>query len=85
MAALWGSLTWFASYLTGRKQMVSFQGHLSNMITVTVGVPQGFILGPLFFIIFMNDMPLNTGSDDPVNRYADDSILSAHLEKLWSI
>ena len=60
---LWGSLTWFASYLTGRKQMVSFWGHLSDMAMVTVGVPHGSILGPLFFIIFMNDMPLNTGSD----------------------
>ena len=71
-----GSLTWFASYLTGRKQMVSFQGHLSNIATVTVGAPQGSILGPLFFIIFMNDMPLNTGSHDPVDLYTDDSTVS---------
>ena len=66
--------------------MVSFRGYLSDMATVTVGVPQGSILGPLFFIIFMNDMPLNTGSDDPVDMYADDSTVSApgntlkHLE-----
>ena len=81
-----GSLTWFPSYLTGRKQMVSFWGHLSDMATVTVGVLQGSILGPFFFIIFMNDMPLNTGSGDPVNMYGDDSTASAsgstleHLE-----
>ena len=72
-----GSMTWFASYLTGRKQMVSFRGHLSDIETVTVCVPQGSILGPLFFIIFMNDMPLNTGSHDPVDMYADDSTVSA--------
>ena len=81
-----GSLTWFASYLPGRKQMVSFRGHLSDMANVAVGVPQGSMLGPLSFIVFMNDMPLNTGSDDPVDMYADDSTVSAsgntleHLE-----
>ena len=52
------------------------------MTTATVGVPQGSILGPLFFIIFMNDMPLNTGSDDPVNMYADDSTGSASGKSL---
>ena len=67
-----GSLTWFASYLTGRKQMVSFRDHLSDMATVTVSVPQVSVLGSLFFILFMKDMPLNTGSDGPVDMYADD-------------
>ena len=68
--------------------MVSFQGHLSDMATVTVGMPQGPILGPLFLIIlnFMNDISLNIGSDDPVDMYADDCTVSAsgntleHLE-----
>ena len=49
-------LKWFESYLTGRTQYVAFNGRNSDIHYVKCGVPQGSILGPLLFILYMNDM-----------------------------
>lgn len=48
---------WFKSYLADRVQCVGWKGELSVPNPVTIGVPQGSILGPLFFILFVNDYP----------------------------
>ena len=50
------SLVWFASYLSCRKQRVLMQGLSSMSGGIHVGVPQGSILGPLLFSIYMNDL-----------------------------
>ena len=49
-------LNWFKSYLSNRKQYVNWQGSNSEIETVSCGVPQGSILGPLLFILYVNDL-----------------------------
>jgi hypothetical protein len=73
------SMKWFESYLDGRAQCTSLNGCTSQRLPVSVGVPQGSILGPLFFIVFINDLPLYLPHSN-IDMYADDSSItsSAH-------
>ena len=65
-------LSWFESYLFNRTQCVSLNNNLSDAADVIYGVPQGSILGPLLFLIFLNDLPLYIQSTSTsVDLYAD--------------
>ena len=66
---------WFKSYLTGREQYVDWNGKTSSRLPITTGVPQGSILGPLLFLIYINDLPAATTLKAVL--YADDSNLLA--------
>ena len=73
---------WFRSYLSERQQMVLVDGHASDCAIVPHGIPQGSILGPLLFVVFINDLPLHTQScgDVHLELYADDTTLTASAD-----
>ena len=68
------AVSWFCSYLSGRKQSTRLNGVISSQLQVNSGVPQGSILGPLLFICYINDLPncLNNGT---AYIYADDTAI----------
>ncbi len=63
---------WFKGYLSGRSQSVSVDGLLSDPLPVSIGVPQGSILGSLVYLLFFNDLPTVTEFCE-TNMYADDT------------
>ena len=64
-------LLWFESYLSNRKQCVSINGNTSDELIITHGVPQGSVLGPLLFRMFINDLP-NVSKHLTFYLFADD-------------
>lgn len=68
------TMSWFHSYLSDRSQIVSINGKHSEKEKVSCGVPQGSILGPLLFLVFINDLPLALQSFvSSTDLYADDT------------
>jgi len=72
-----GILEWIENFLIGRKQKVTVGDAESNWTDVSSGVPQGSVLGPILFVIYINDLPENVSSN--VKMFADDTKLYKHI------
>ena len=69
-------LKFFTKYLRNRKQRVILDNVISESVDVLLGVPQGSILGPLLFVLFINDIYENINKDSNIALFADDT-------KIW--
>ena len=72
-------LQWFQNYLANRKQRVVVNGQSSSWASVLAGVPQGSVLGPLLFLIYINDITSEVQSSE-VRLFADDTILYIFID-----
>ena len=67
---------WMESYLTDRRQFVAVNDCTSECLKIRSGVPQGSILGPLIFCLFINDIcNVNSNSNSKMSLYADDTVM----------
>ena len=73
------TLNWVIAFLSDRQQCVRVEDKLSNWINVISGIPQGSVLGPILFVIFINDMPEMV--DSMCQLFADDAEIfrSVHI------
>ena len=68
------TLNWIQAFLSDRTQTVVIDGVTSNTVPVTSGVPQGTVLGPILFLIYINDFPEYL-AHSKLRLFADDSII----------
>ena len=67
------TLEWIRSFLSGRTQSVVVDGAESDTLPVTSGVPQGSVLGPAMFLVYINSFP--KGVNSTVRLFADDTVI----------
>lgn len=69
------ALEWFRSYLQNRTQQVRYNDEWSKLLSTEYGVPQGSVLGPLLFIIYINDIVEACPEDCKIKMFADDTLI----------
>ena len=74
-------LIWFKNYLSNRKQVVYSKGKLSDTRELSIGVPQGSVLAPILFLIFINDIS-ECITEGVCNIFADDVVVTVADSKL---
>ena len=77
------SLFWIKNVLLYRTQCVQVSGTSSSWISVTSGVPQGTVLGPLLFLIYINDIVHNLNSK--IKLFADDAVLYSEVSNVHDV
>jgi hypothetical protein len=78
------ALKWFSSYLRGRTQCVRLKGYYSDFEPITYGVPQGSVLGPILFLVYVNNLCTGHFNGD-LTCYADDTALSYSVTDLTTL
>ena len=73
-------LQWIDSFLSCRTQRVVVENEMSSPLPVLSGVPQGTVLGPLLFLIYINDMPSRISDGSRIRLFADDSLLYREIK-----
>lgn len=68
-------ISWIEAYLSNRAQYVDVGGHISNTLPVLSGVPQGSVLGPILFLIYINDIADMVESNISIRLFADDCVV----------
>ena len=66
-------ISWLEAFLKGRKQRVTVNGTSSTWRPVTSGIPQGSVMGPIMFVLYINDLPDCLKNDSELYLYADDT------------
>ena len=65
--------SWFSDYLHSRYRRVHIEGSFSNWVNVSSGVPQGSLMGPFLFVIFINDLPKTVSDEAAIALFAGDA------------
>ena len=82
MGIIGSTVNWIRSFLSNRIQRVRVEQDFSSWSPVRSGIPQGSVLGPILFVIFINDMPDTI--DSMCQLFADDAKIISYLRNEWA-